>query len=324
MKIPESLIKNYEKQQYKIVGKHRHSAVKTCLWTKKSLRSKGFCYKQKFYGIQSHRCLQMTPALFFCDNACLYCWRNTEATLREPMKKFGIDSPKEIIDESIKAQRILLSGFPGHENLDKKKFSEALNPNQAAISLSGEPTLYPLLGELIEEFHRRKFTSFLVSNGLHPEVLEKIALPTQLYVSLEEPSKELFKRLDRPLIKNAWNRFKKTLALLPSLETRKAIRLTAVKGFNMQNEKEFAKMIEKADPDFLEIKGYMFVGYSREARPQKKTHPFSSLFFYFFFIKKKKKKKKKYLLGKKKKKKKKRRRGVFFFFFAAPPLLYPT
>ena len=180
------------------------------------------------------------------------------------MKKFGIDSPKEIIDESIKAQRILLSGFPGHENLDKKKFSEALNPNQAAISLSGEPTLYPLLGELIEEFHRRKFTSFLVSNGLHPEVLEKIALPTQLYVSLEAPSKELFKRLDRPLIKNAWNRFKKTLALLPSLETRKAIRLTAVKGFNMQNEKEFAKMIEKADPDFLEIKGYMFVGYSRQ------------------------------------------------------------
>lgn len=44
-----------KKQQYGVVG--RHSAVKVCEWTKKSLVTGNSCYKQKFYGIQSHRCL---------------------------------------------------------------------------------------------------------------------------------------------------------------------------------------------------------------------------------------------------------------------------
>ena len=180
------------------------------------------------------------------------------------MRKFSLDSPAEIIDGAIAGQRELLSGFPSLLNLDKKKFEEALNPNQAAISLSGEPTLYPKISELIQEFKKRRFTTFLVSNGLHPSVLEKIALPTQLYLSMEAASKDLFKRLDRPLNKNAWSQFNKSLETLASLRTRKAIRITAIKGFNMENEKEFAELIEKADPDFVEVKAYMFVGYSRK------------------------------------------------------------
>jgi len=180
------------------------------------------------------------------------------------MENFKIDSPAEIIDSAILAQRELLSGFPGHENLDKKKFEEALNPNQVAISLTGEPTLYPKLSELIDEFHKQNFTTFLVSNGLHPEVLEKISLPTQLYISMEAPNEKLFKKLDRPIIKNAWKRFNQTLELLPSLKTRKAIRITAINGLNMSQEKEFAKLIEKAGPQYLEIKSYMFVGHSRK------------------------------------------------------------
>jgi tRNA wybutosine-synthesizing protein 1 len=263
MKIPKKLIENYEKQQYRVIGKHQHSAVKICLWTKNSLRGKGACYKQKFYGIESHRCLQMTPALFFCDNRCLHCWRNTEKTISANIKKFGIDSPAEIIDSAIAAQRELLSGFPSNLNLDKKKFEEAMNPNQAAISLSGEPTLYPCISDLIKEFQKKNFTTFLVSNGLHPKVLEKIKLPTQLYISMNASSKELYKKLDKPLSKNAWKKFIDSLELLPSLKTRRAIRITAIKGLNMRHEKEFARIIEKANPDFLEVKGYMFVGYSR-------------------------------------------------------------
>ena len=110
------------------------------------------CYKEKFYGIKSHRCLQMTPALFWCDFRCRFCWRNIESTIGTSMKMFDFDEPCEIVDESIKAQRILLSGFPGNENLDKKQFKEALNPNQVAISLAGEPTLYPKISELIDEY----------------------------------------------------------------------------------------------------------------------------------------------------------------------------
>lgn len=41
--------KSLTKQGYAIVGSH--SAVKTCRWTKASLRGRGFCYKHSFYGI---------------------------------------------------------------------------------------------------------------------------------------------------------------------------------------------------------------------------------------------------------------------------------
>ncbi|RLE41207.1 4-demethylwyosine synthase TYW1, partial [Candidatus Woesearchaeota archaeon] len=54
--IPDELRKVLEKQQYAFIG--RHSAIKICYWTKKSLLDEGVCYKQQFYGIKSHRCCQ--------------------------------------------------------------------------------------------------------------------------------------------------------------------------------------------------------------------------------------------------------------------------
>ncbi|MFB6308947.1 MAG: 4-demethylwyosine synthase TYW1, partial [Haloarculaceae archaeon] len=38
-----------------------HTAVQTCGWTKNAVRGEGKCYKYIFYGIESHRCIQMTP-----------------------------------------------------------------------------------------------------------------------------------------------------------------------------------------------------------------------------------------------------------------------
>ncbi|MFH1544915.1 MAG: 4-demethylwyosine synthase TYW1 [archaeon] len=267
MAIPKKLIDNYRKQHYYIIGRNEHSAVKTCLWTRHSLRGKGVCYKQKFYGINSHRCIQMTPSLFWCDNRCIFCWRNIESTLKQPMNKFKLDSPEEIVEESIKAQRILLSGFPGHENLDKKKFQEALNPNQVAISLSGEPTLYPKIGELIQAYKSNGFTTFLVTNGMHPKVLEKISLPTQLYISLEAFDESSHKKINSPIIKNSWNKFNQSLELFPSLKTRRTIRLTLVKNLNMKEENKFAELISKAKPHFIEVKAFMPVGFARRRLP---------------------------------------------------------
>lgn len=257
--LPESMIQMLKRQQYKLFG---HSAVKLCHWTKASLYKNEPCYKQQFYGIQSHRCLQLSPAVAWCDQNCVFCWRPLTAMQKFPA---AFDEPAEIIDEAVKQQRILLSGYGEfREKIGSKRLKEANNPNNAAISLAGEPTLYPKIGELIEEFHKRNFSTFLVSNGMHPDALAEMSLPTQLYISLESPSQGMHKKINVPLAKKSWETLNKTLALLPSLKTRKAIRLTAIKGMNMCNENDFAKLIEKAQPDFLEVKGYMFVGYSRQ------------------------------------------------------------
>lgn len=179
------------------------------------------------------------------------------------MERF--DDPSEIVENSIIAQRRLLSGYGGiPDRINRKKFEEAQNPNQVAISLSGEPTIYPKISDLIKEFNRRDFTTFLVTNGTLPERLKSLdPLPTQLYLSLEAPDEEIYKRICNPIIPDGWKRINETLNLFPSLNTRKVIRLTAIKELNMLNVKEYSNLIRIAEPDFVEIKAYMFLGGSR-------------------------------------------------------------
>lgn len=258
--IPSSVAGVLRRQHYHIVGKH--SAVKICLWTKKSIRNQGFCYKQQFYGIESHRCLQMSPAVVWCTHRCVFCWRNVEQTLGTSIQE--ADDPEYIIEASIAAQRTLLSGFGGLDKADKKKLSEAKNPNQVAISLAGEPTIYPELSSLIAGYKKRGFSVFLVSNGTLPERLASLEpLPTQLYVSLVAPNEETYQRVCKPLEPSLWSKIQKTLEVLPSLSTRKVIRLTLVRGLNMIQPNKYARLIEKAEPDYVEAKAYMFVGGSR-------------------------------------------------------------
>jgi tRNA wybutosine-synthesizing protein 1 len=275
----EEFKKILKKQHYSIVG--NHSGVKLCHWMRQSLLFKRECYKQTFYGIKSHRCLQMTPAVNQCDHMCLFCWRHQGFT----EKNFSeIDDPKFILDNSIESQRKLITGFKGDERCDQEKWKEANEPNMLACSLSGEPTLYPRLGEFFEECHKKNITTFLVTNGTKPEALERLdPLPKQLYVSIVAPNEKLYEKVCSPLIPNGWNKINQTLELLPSLDTRTVIRHTLVDGWNMDDKyvKEYAKLDGKAEPMFIEPKGYVFVGYSRKRMnisnmpPHKKVKNFS-------------------------------------------------
>jgi tRNA wybutosine-synthesizing protein 1 len=260
----EETLNRLKKAGYKIVGSH--SAVKLCLWTRKSIKTgeKEFCYKEKFYkdiGIKSHRCLQMTPSLPFCTLRCAFCWRDT--TITYPKWTDEIDEPEEIVEKSIKAQRELLTGLGGVPH-SEKHLKEAINPSNVAISLAGEPTFYDKLSELIEIFHKKNMKTFLVTNGTLPERLESLeTLPTQLYVSLCSNSKEMMEKVQKPLIPDAWERLNKTLELFPNLKTRRVIRLTMVKNLNMLEPEKYSKLIEKALPDFVEVKAGMAVGFAR-------------------------------------------------------------
>ena len=143
-------------------------------------------------------------------------------------------------------------------------WDECRDPKQVAISLAGEPTMYPYLSDLIALCKRRGMTTFLVTNGTFPEVLEKIdALPTQLYVTVAAPNEELYKKLCVPRIEDGWEKLMRTLELFPSLGTRTVVRHTLVKDWNLGWEKEYAKLDAIADPLYVEPKGYVFVGDSR-------------------------------------------------------------
>lgn len=183
-----------------------------------------------------------------------------------------IDDPNEIIKGCIEAQRKLLNGFNGNSKVNKKKLAEAQEPMQFAISLTGEPTLYPKLGELISELRKKGKTTFVVTNGLQSTILnslnKKKQLPTQLYLSLNSPNKKMYDKWHRSSEKNAWKKLNKTLELFPRLKTRKVIRMTIVKDLNDQPEyiTDYAGLINTAKPDFIEVKSYMAIGFSRERK----------------------------------------------------------
>jgi tRNA wybutosine-synthesizing protein 1 len=263
--VPDSLIQTLEKQKYHIVG--RHSAVKRCRWLHETLVHGRPCYKQKFYGIKTHQCIQMTPALFYCTQQCLFCWRTQSGDLKlkwDEMKLPRWDPPDEIVQGCIKEHLRILTGYRANPKTDTRKLREALKPGQAAISLTGEPTLYEKLGELINEFHKRDFTTFLVSNGTLPQALSRLEEePSQLYISSCAPDKKTFRQICRPQIPHAWEGLNQTLAVLPSFKCPTVIRITLAKGLNLKNIKGYAKIIQKATPTYVEPKAYMHVGFSR-------------------------------------------------------------
>jgi len=270
----------YNKQGYRIVGNHGHSAVKVCQWTKESLRTNRACYKELWYPpVQSHRCMMMTPYLG-CNCHCLYCWRlhsgdRPELIWQElPMDVKEFDEPGHIVDEAIRQRRLLLIGWKGNPKADKRKLEEALKPTMMTMSLTGEPTLYPEASELIAEAERRGIITFLVTNGTKPEALETMnPLPFQLYVSISAPNRKLYAQIVRPLVKDAWGQVNRTLELLPSLETRKVLRLTMIADWNMSSHEEYAHLIENAEPDYVEVKAYEWVGQSQK-RLRKNAMPY--------------------------------------------------
>jgi tRNA wybutosine-synthesizing protein 1 len=200
------------------------------------------------------------------------------------MKKtsFGdseVDSPEEIIEGCVKGRKKLISGFGHFRDLNKGRFDESFGkfPSHWAISLSGEPTIYPKLSELVRKLkgNPEVRTVFIVTNGQNPQALSRLAeedaLPTQLYLSLSAPDRETFVKVNRSVHKDGWERLNATIDLLPSLRCRRAIRLTIIRGVNDSDAsfQDYAGLIERSKTDFVEIKSYMALGFSRKRLGEK-------------------------------------------------------
>ncbi len=350
-KLTNEFVEAYTKTTYRIIGENKHSSIKPCHWLEQRLmtgRDNRNCYKGVF-GIQSHRCLQNTPSLPFCNHQCVFCWRDIESGSLGSKFIVEPDNPKILIDEMLRHHKDIIKNHlplrryldnyeimidilyfmllnshqihnisslsnkihvskskieravtllknqeyikPTNHTLDNFRLdddinccigsrddlevlinrelttpdeiiqahSEAMIPNHAAISLDGEPLLYPRISEFVQEFKNRHMTTFIVTNGTLPESIRKLdPLPSQLYITLPAPNEQIYKKVCRPMTKNGWNKIMESLDLINSLSCRTVVRLTAIKDLNV-NERlinNYIKFIENANPDFFEIKGF--------------------------------------------------------------------
>jgi len=170
----------------------------------------------------------------------------------------------------IDARKKLIMGHYGDPNQDKKKLDESLLPSHYAISLSGEPTMYPKIPELIKYMKSLEATKsiFLVTNGQEPDMIQKHededALPTQLYLSTNAADYQSFLKINRPSYDDSWERWNRTLKMLSTLGTRTVLRITLIRGYNDDEEMipAFASLLQKSNVHFVEIKSYMHIGRS--------------------------------------------------------------
>lgn len=253
--------KSLTKQGYTIVGSH--SGVKICRWTKSALRGRGSCYKFAFYGIKSHLCMETTPSLA-CSNKCVFCWRHGTNPVAKLNWRWEVDPPEKVMAGALEGHYQKIKQLRGVPGIQMDRFEEAFRVRHCALSLVGEPIFYPHINEFVGMLHQQHISSFLVCNAQHPDALARLAKVTQLYVSIDAPTKQDLKKVDRPLNSDFWERLMSCLDILRTIQShqRTVFRLTLVKGFNMEDIESYADMVERARPSQIEIKGATFCGSS--------------------------------------------------------------
>ncbi|XP_053310887.1 S-adenosyl-L-methionine-dependent tRNA 4-demethylwyosine synthase TYW1-like [Spea bombifrons] len=244
------------KQGYRLIGSH--SGVKLCRWTKSMLRGRGGCYKHTFYGIESHRCMETTPSLA-CANKCVFCWRHHTNPVGTEWR-WKMDQPEMIVKEAIENHQNMIKQFKGVPGVKLDRFEEGMAVKHCALSLVGEPIMYPEINRFLQLLHHKGISSFLVTNAQFPEEIRCLEPVTQLYVSVDASTKDSLKKIDRPLFKDFWQRFLDSLKALAEKEQRTVYRLTLVKAWNVDELRAYADLVTVGRPDFIEVKGVTYCG----------------------------------------------------------------
>eukprot|EP00808_Paulinella_micropora_P009415 g3920.t1 len=169
---------------------------------------------------------------------------------------------------------LLVKQYKGVPGVQPARFQEAQQIRHCALSLVGEPIMYPHINEFIRLLHARGISSFLVTNAQFPERIAQCDPVTQLYVSVDASTRESLKKIDRPLFADFWERFTNSLIALRDKKVRTVYRLTLVKGWNTSEVAEYAKLIFLGMPCFIEIKGVTFCGEISASNITMKQVPF--------------------------------------------------
>jgi tRNA wybutosine-synthesizing protein 1 len=214
--------------------------------------------------------VQFTPVPV-CSEACIFCWRVQPSDLGlkwDELSWSGYDDPITLIDSCVREHKRILTGYGSNRKVSRNMLEDAMNPNHLTASLVGEPTLYGAdrLSILFEEAFKRGFkTVFLVTNGTYPEVLSKLSVePSQLYLSVCAPDEETYRMVCRSRLADGWNRLLSSIELLRSFRCPTVVRMTLARGLNLKNPGEYAKLVLKGNPTYVESKAAMNVGHGTQ------------------------------------------------------------
>jgi tRNA wybutosine-synthesizing protein 1 len=252
------LRQSLEKQGYRLIGSH--SGVKLCRWTKSMLRGRGGCYKHTFYDINSSQCMEMTPSLA-CANKCVFCWRHHTNPISRHFR-WKQDPPELLIAQGMAGHYQMIKQMRGVPGVTPERLATAMQIRHCALSLVGEPIMYPQINRFCDLLHEHHISTFMVTNAQFPEQLRNLKPVVQLYLSIDAPTPAELKRIDRPLFEDYWDRCLSCVKALAKKRQRTVFRLTLVNEYNVGNVKAYADLVAMGQPDFIEVKGVTYCGTS--------------------------------------------------------------
>lgn len=224
------------------------------------MRGRGGCYKHTFYGISSFQCMEMTPSLA-CANKCVFCWRHHKNPVGTSWR-WQVDRPEMLIEKATENHRKMVKQLRGVPGVDPDRFKQASKIRHCALSLVGEPIIYPYINEFLGLLHKQEISSFLVTNAQFPDEMANLPPITQMYISVDASTKESLKAVDRPLFEDFWERFLSSIDELSKKGQRTVFRLTLIKEWNMDEISNYVDLILRGKPGFIEIKGVTYCGSS--------------------------------------------------------------
>ena len=167
-----------------------------------------------------------------------------------------------IVQEAVSLHQSMINEMRGVPGVLPERLADGFNVKHCALSLVGEPIMYPRINDMLHELHDRKISSFLVTNAQFPDRIRDLDPVTQLYVSVDASTRESLKAVDRPLFKDFWERFIGSLQEMSKKQQRTVYRMTLVKAWNMDEVDGYAELVEMGQPDFIEIKAVTYCGKS--------------------------------------------------------------
>jgi len=168
----------------------------------------------------------------------------------------------------------MINGARGIPGVSKERLQDAMTIKHCALSLVGEPIIYPYINEFVDLLHANNISSFLVTNAQFPEKILAMKPVTQLYISIDAATEESLKTIDRPLFSDFWQRHIASVDALANYPQRTVHRLTLVKEYNMEEVNDYAKLVARGKPDFVEVKGVTYCGKSDASNLTIKNTPF--------------------------------------------------
>lgn len=149
--------------------------------------------------------MEMTPSLA-CANKCVFCWRHHTNPVGKEWR-WQVDEPQMLVDQAIANHRSMINTLRGVPGVIPERLADAQKPRHCALSLVGEPIMYPHINRFVRLLHEEGISSFLVTNAQFPQALIDMEPVCQLYVSIDASTAESLKAVDRPLFSDYWERF---------------------------------------------------------------------------------------------------------------------